>query len=71
MYFTPDWAGAKGSVRNLAALAPEIVITGHCPYAWSRKCARLWKRWPPTSTGWQCHAQDNPNSLETVRTRYT
>jgi hypothetical protein len=29
MYFTPDWASAKASVRALAALAPEIVITGH------------------------------------------
>ena len=29
MYFTPDWARAKTSVRDLAALAPEIVVTGH------------------------------------------
>ena len=29
MYFTPDWASAKASVRELAALAPEIVVTGH------------------------------------------
>jgi hypothetical protein len=29
MYFTPDWASAKTSVRTLAALAPEIVVTGH------------------------------------------
>jgi glyoxylase-like metal-dependent hydrolase (beta-lactamase superfamily II) len=29
MYFTPDWASAKESVRQLAALAPELVITGH------------------------------------------
>ena len=29
MYFTPDWASAKTSVRELAALAPEIVVTGH------------------------------------------
>jgi glyoxylase-like metal-dependent hydrolase (beta-lactamase superfamily II) len=29
MYFTPDWKSAKESVRELAALAPEIVITGH------------------------------------------
>ncbi|WP_456837463.1 MBL fold metallo-hydrolase [Bradyrhizobium sp. USDA 4486] len=29
MYFTPDWTSAKASVRELAALAPEIVITGH------------------------------------------
>jgi glyoxylase-like metal-dependent hydrolase (beta-lactamase superfamily II) len=29
MYFTPDWESAKSSVRALAGLAPEIVITGH------------------------------------------
>jgi len=29
MYFTPDWTSAKASVRALAALAPEIVISGH------------------------------------------
>jgi glyoxylase-like metal-dependent hydrolase (beta-lactamase superfamily II) len=29
MYFTPDWESAKRSVRALAALAPEIVVTGH------------------------------------------
>lgn len=29
MYFPPDWQGAKASVRELAALAPNIVITGH------------------------------------------
>jgi len=29
MYFTPDWESAKTSVRALAALAPEIVVTGH------------------------------------------
>jgi len=29
MYFTPDWAGAAESVRKLAALEPEIVVTGH------------------------------------------
>ncbi|MGY3506950.1 hypothetical protein ACVWYJ_007624 [Bradyrhizobium sp. USDA 4471] len=29
MYFTPDWKSAKQSVRDLAALAPEIAITGH------------------------------------------
>jgi glyoxylase-like metal-dependent hydrolase (beta-lactamase superfamily II) len=29
MYFTPDWQSAKTSVRTLAALAPDIVITGH------------------------------------------
>lgn len=29
MYFTPDWKSAKASVRALAALAPETVVTGH------------------------------------------
>ncbi|SPP97207.1 MULTISPECIES: MBL fold metallo-hydrolase [Bradyrhizobium] len=29
MYFTPDWTSAKASVCKLAALAPDIVITGH------------------------------------------
>jgi glyoxylase-like metal-dependent hydrolase (beta-lactamase superfamily II) len=29
MYFTPDWQSAGESVRRLAALEPEIVITGH------------------------------------------
>jgi glyoxylase-like metal-dependent hydrolase (beta-lactamase superfamily II) len=29
MYFTPDWHSARDSVRALAALAPEIVVTGH------------------------------------------
>lgn len=28
-YYTPDWAGARESVRRLAALEPEIVVTGH------------------------------------------
>ena len=28
-YFTPDWAAAEASVRSLAALQPELVITGH------------------------------------------
>ena len=28
-YFTPDWAAAGRSVRNLAALEPELVVTGH------------------------------------------
>jgi glyoxylase-like metal-dependent hydrolase (beta-lactamase superfamily II) len=31
MYFTPDWANAKFSVGKLAALEPELVITGHGP----------------------------------------
>ena len=29
MYFTPDWQSAKASVERLAALEPEIVVTGH------------------------------------------
>jgi glyoxylase-like metal-dependent hydrolase (beta-lactamase superfamily II) len=28
-YFTPDWAAAKASVEALAALAPELAVTGH------------------------------------------
>ena len=28
-YFTPDWTTARESVRRLAALSPELVITGH------------------------------------------
>jgi glyoxylase-like metal-dependent hydrolase (beta-lactamase superfamily II) len=29
MYFTPDWDSARESVRALAALDPELVVTGH------------------------------------------
>ena len=29
MYFTPEWDKAGESVRNLAALEPELAITGH------------------------------------------
>lgn len=29
MYFTPDWASAERSVRALAALLPEVVVTGY------------------------------------------
>ncbi len=29
MYFTPDWQAAKESVRKLAALEPELAVTGH------------------------------------------
>ena len=29
MYFTPDWSSARESVRRLAALEPDLVITGH------------------------------------------
>ena len=28
-YFTPDWDAARESVRKLAALEPDLVITGH------------------------------------------
>jgi hypothetical protein len=28
-YFTPDWPAARASVERLAALAPEVVVTGH------------------------------------------
>ena len=31
MYFTPDWSAARVSVETLAALSPELVITGHGP----------------------------------------
>ena len=29
MYYTPDWPAAKASVQKLAALEPELAITGH------------------------------------------
>ena len=29
MYFTPDWESARSSVRGLASLKPELVVTGH------------------------------------------
>jgi glyoxylase-like metal-dependent hydrolase (beta-lactamase superfamily II) len=29
MYFTPDWASARASVEKLAALEPELAVTGH------------------------------------------
>lgn len=29
MYFTPDWQAAKRSVEKLAALEPELAVTGH------------------------------------------
>ncbi len=28
-YFTPDWVSAKASVETLAALEPNLVLTGH------------------------------------------
>jgi len=31
MYYTPDWDRARDSVRRLADLDPELVITGHGP----------------------------------------
>jgi glyoxylase-like metal-dependent hydrolase (beta-lactamase superfamily II) len=31
MYFTPDWDSARESVERLAALEPELVVTGHGP----------------------------------------
>lgn len=31
MYFTPDWQKARTSVQTLAALEPELVVTGHGP----------------------------------------
>lgn len=29
MYFTPNWNAARESVEKLAALEPELVVTGH------------------------------------------
>jgi glyoxylase-like metal-dependent hydrolase (beta-lactamase superfamily II) len=29
MYYTPDWGAAQQSVERLAALEPELVVTGH------------------------------------------
>ena len=31
MYYTPNWPEARASVERLAALEPELVITGHGP----------------------------------------
>lgn len=31
MYYTPDWRQARQSVARLAALEPELVVTGHGP----------------------------------------
>ena len=31
MYYTPDWGAARRSVEALAALEPEVAITGHGP----------------------------------------
>ncbi len=30
-YYTQDWEAARASVQNLAALEPELVVTGHGP----------------------------------------
>lgn len=30
-YFTPDWVSARTSVEKLAALEPEVAVTGHGP----------------------------------------
>ena len=30
-YFTPAWGAARPSVETLAALEPELVVTGHGP----------------------------------------
>ena len=30
-YFTPDWVSARASVERLAALEPELALTGHGP----------------------------------------
>jgi hypothetical protein len=29
MYYTPDWDSSRASVQKLAALNPELVVTGH------------------------------------------
>jgi glyoxylase-like metal-dependent hydrolase (beta-lactamase superfamily II) len=29
VYFTPDWVSARSSVQRLAALSPDVVVTGH------------------------------------------
>jgi glyoxylase-like metal-dependent hydrolase (beta-lactamase superfamily II) len=31
MYYTPDWPSARASVERLAALEPELAVTGHGP----------------------------------------
>lgn len=31
MYYTPDWVQARQSVERLAALTPDLVVTGHGP----------------------------------------
>jgi glyoxylase-like metal-dependent hydrolase (beta-lactamase superfamily II) len=31
LYYTPDWENARKSVERLAALDPDLVVTGHGP----------------------------------------
>ena len=31
MYYTPDWDRARDSVRRLAYLDPELIVSGHGP----------------------------------------
>jgi glyoxylase-like metal-dependent hydrolase (beta-lactamase superfamily II) len=31
MYYTPDWVSARASVESLAALEPDLAVTGHGP----------------------------------------
>jgi glyoxylase-like metal-dependent hydrolase (beta-lactamase superfamily II) len=31
MYYTPDWQSSRSSVQRLAALEPDLVVTGHGP----------------------------------------
>lgn len=40
MYYTQDWENARESVRRLAALQPETVITGHGPAMHGREMQR-------------------------------
>ena len=50
-YFTPDWSAAKSSVQRLAALEPDVVVTGHGRAMRGPRCSRLCKSWPATLTG--------------------
>lgn len=36
-YYTPDWPRAAESVRRLAALEPDLAVTGHGPAMWGPK----------------------------------
>lgn len=42
-YFTPDWAAAERSVRRIAALQPDLILTGHGPAIQGRAVARALK----------------------------